>query len=267
MATVQNALGLLNLFSLSRPEIGLTEFKNLCGFDKGTTHRYLTSLRKLGFLEQNSETKAYRLGPALVRLAAVREHTFPITKIVAMHVDELATQISELVHASLLTEDGMSSFHHCDGGISGTRVGFDASEILPLHATSSGIAMLAFGSVSLIDKLSGKKLPTFTDKTDTDPVSVRKTVLTTRDLGYSFLNQTYEDEVCSIALPFYCHSKIAAGVIAVATPRYRMTEDAQNHFLKHAMATARTVSSELGGQIPPDVDGKWRQAEMKGRAA
>ena len=80
---MEKALKLLSYFSESRPEIGLTEFKRLTGHDKGTVHRYLSDLRNGGFLEQNETTKAYSLGPALVRLAHVRNATNPILNIVA----------------------------------------------------------------------------------------------------------------------------------------------------------------------------------------
>lgn len=261
MATVHNALGLLNLFSMKQPEIGLTQFKNLSGFDKGTTNRYLKALKSLGFLEQNLETKAYRLGPAVVRLALIREQTFPISKIVEIHTADLAEKTGELAHASLYTEEGMSSLCNYDGSISGARVGFDPAEILPLHATSSGIAMLAFGLPSLLENLSRSKLRKFTDKTHTDEETILKFVREASSLGYSHMSQSYEAEVASVALPFFDASGYAIGTLAVATPRFRMTDESKLKIISKAIDTSRIISTELGAQVPVQIDQKWASVQ------
>ena len=73
MGTITKALELLNLFSRTKPEIGLMEFARLSGRDKATVHRHLTELEENGFVEQHPQTRAYRLGPAILRLTAVRE--------------------------------------------------------------------------------------------------------------------------------------------------------------------------------------------------
>ena len=44
MPTIDKALGLLDHFSGTAPEIGLAEFRELSGFDKATVHRYLCLL-------------------------------------------------------------------------------------------------------------------------------------------------------------------------------------------------------------------------------
>ena len=263
MATVDNALGLLNLFSLRKPEIGLTEFKQLGGFDKATTHRYLKSLNSVGFLEQNSETKAYRLGPAIVRLAAIREQTFPIAKIAAMHVEQLAKTVGELAHASLFTQEGMSSIHHYDGGLTGTRVGFDPAELLPFHATSSGIAMLAFGPDELLDKLATNTLQKYTSKTDIEIKQLHKRVKMAFNAGYAFMDSTFEADVCSIALPFFSGPNEAAGTIAIAIPKSRINAEVKRLLITNAIHASRTLSAELGCEIPDAINKKWNEIEME----
>ena len=99
MSTIEKALTLLEHFSSNRPEIGLTEFKTITSIDKGTLYRHLTALKNSGFLEQNYLTKRTVLGPAVIRLAAVRENTVPIVKTVQYYVDRIANEIHELVHA------------------------------------------------------------------------------------------------------------------------------------------------------------------------
>ena len=259
MSTIEKALTLLDFFSSSRSEIGLTEFKNLSGLDKGTTHRYLNSLKIMGFLEQNRVTRGYRLGPAVMRLANVRERTTPMARIVRSHIDPLAEEIGELVHAALPQTGGMSSLYARDGGILGTRVGFDEAELLPFHATSSGIAMLAFGPDTMKDELHTRQLKSYTSSTTSDLDEVHRLISKAREQGYVATDQTYEDDVCSVALPFFGADDFAVGTIAIATPSARMTDKMRPLFATRLGNAARAITTDLGGQVPATLDQIWTE--------
>jgi len=256
MPTIDKALGLLDHFSSSAPEIGLAKFCSLSGFDKGTVHRYLSTLRECGYVEQNSHTKAYRLGPALIRLAAVREQTVPLEKIVAPLLDTLAEHTHELVHAALALRTGMSALYVKDGGQGGTRVGFDEAEVLPFHATSSGIAFLAYGPEEYLHSITNETLATFTDLTADTAEKVHSLVSKTRKAGYAYSDQSYEAEVCSVAMPFFdTTTGVAIGTVAIATPRSRMRRKA---FVKSLAQTSLQLSHNLGGQVQDDLSRKWK---------
>jgi hypothetical protein len=77
MSSVIKALDLLSHFSASQPEIGLSQLCRIAKRDKATTYRHLQALEVTGFIEQNSATKHYRLGPAVLQLAEIREATVP----------------------------------------------------------------------------------------------------------------------------------------------------------------------------------------------
>ena len=255
MPTIDKALGLLDYFSASTPEIGLAKFRELSTFDKGTVYRYLCSLRDCGYVEQNPQTKAYRLGPAIIRLAAVRETTVPLQSIAAPLIDELADQTGELVHAALAQRNGMSALYVKDGGYGGTRVGFDDSELLPLHATSSGIAFLAFGPDQyLASVIEHETLPSFTESTPVTPEKITSLVTRSKKAGYACLNQSYEAEICSVAVPLFNTVGIAMGTLAIATPRARMK---RKLFVKQLALTSQHFTQNLGGKVPDTIAAKW----------
>ena len=254
MPTIDKALGLLDHFSSSAPEIGLAKFCKLSGFDKGTVHRYLSTLRNCGYVDQNPLNKAYRLGPAFIRLAAVREQTVPLEKVVAPLLDTLAEQTHELVHAALALRTGMSALYVKDGGQVGTRVGFDEAEILPFHATSSGIAFLAYGPDEYLHSVTKGKLPSFTDLTADTAEKVHSLVSKTRKTGYAYSDQSYEAEVCSVAMPFFDTTGVAIGTVAVATPRSRMK---RNALVKTMAQTSLQLTHNLGGTVQDELSRKW----------
>lgn len=266
MSTIERALGLLEHFSGASPEIGLSDFKQRTHFDKATLHRYLASLKDCGFVEQNPSTKAYRLGPALIRLSAVREKTVPLRKIVQSHVDRIAEEIHELVHASVPQPSGMSMLCVADGGISGTRVALDEAEVLPYYATSSGVAQLAFGSHELRATVLAGGIRKFTDHTPTSHDKVKRLIAEALNLGAAFMDETYETDVSSVAVPFFDNTALSIGTIAIATPSARMTPHMRDTITSTLIRNSLELTDRLGGKIPSALSAIWTAAEGKPKA-
>lgn len=257
MSTIEKALGLLEYFSATRPEIRLSEFRTITDVDKGTLHRHLSALRNCGYLEQHHTTRAYRLGPAIIRLSNVREKTVPLVKSVESYIEQIADNVHELAHAALPEKKGMTSIYAKDGGSHGTRVSFDESEILPFHATSSGIAMLAFSSDSFVKAALSRQLGRYTDTTATTVEDVQALILQTRASGIASTNQTYEKEVISFAVPFFDNSGEAMGTIAIAAPASRMNADLSEKCITELITAGLNLSRDLNGEIPPYLAENW----------
>lgn len=260
MGTITKALNLLNYFSASRSEIGLAEFKLLSGQDKATVYRHLGELQSNGFIEQNLVSKTYRLGPAVLRLAAVREHTFPARHAVAATVDALSKELGELVHASLFQRGGMSSLYHADVQAHGTRVHFDQAELLPFHATASGLTMLAFGPGSLLETVLQKPLEDYTGMTLTNPAKLNAAVTKIRATGFAICDQGFEKEVYSIAAPIFADTLNIIGALAVAVPGSRMNKALQGQIIEALKTGCEDASSALGGALPGTLNSLWNHA-------
>lgn len=250
MGTITKALELLDHFTKARSEIGLGDFARLSGRDKATVHRHLAELEQNGFLEQDAVTRAYRLGPALLRLTAVREAAFPVRRLLRPIVTELAEGIGELAHASLLQGDMLSSVFHFDPMRHGTQVSFDAAEMLPLHATSSGLAVLAFASQETADRVLGQTLAAMTDKTITDPKVLRQLLGQVRESGISQLDSAFDTEVTSQGAPLFGHHGRVIGALSVAVPRARATPQMMAHITPRLRAAAHAATQSLGGRYP-----------------
>ena len=68
MTTVDKALNLLGFFSLSRPEWGLSDLARNAALDKATALRLLRSMQRHELIEQDPETRRFRLGKAFLTL-------------------------------------------------------------------------------------------------------------------------------------------------------------------------------------------------------
>lgn len=248
MGTITKALELLTYFSPMRGSIGLSEFVRLSGRDKATVHRHLTELEENGFLEQNLTTRAYRLGPALLRLSSVREAAFPMRALLGPIVTELGNAVGELAHASLLQGDVLSPISHHDPRLHGTQVHFDVSEILPLHATASGLAVLAFAPDALRSRILSRPLAAHTDQTVTDPEDLKARLDRIRATGVSQLEGTFDKEVASQATPLFGEDGQLVGALAVAIPTLRIDDQKRARIAEKVLSAGRAASLSLGAR-------------------
>ena len=257
MSTIAKAMELLDFFSLDRPEIGLSDFHRLARRDKATTFRHLSALESVGLLEQNPATRAYRIGPAVLRLAHMREVTLPRHAGLRVALPRLAEATGETAHASLLDATGLTTLAHHEAPQHSARVVLHESR-LPLHATASGIAALAFGGEDLM-KRALAAMPAYTETTARSPEDLAAAVARARASGIAISNQTFETGVTGFAAPLFDSSGIA-GAVAVAAVSSRVTPGLQTLILTELIQAAETISANWGGSIPPALAAAWATA-------
>jgi IclR family transcriptional regulator, acetate operon repressor len=248
-STVDKALDLLNQFSQAHAQIGLSELARLAALDKATVHRMLTVLAKHGFVEQDEQTKLYRLGAGLLRLARSREASFPISSVIDAELQALVQQTGETAHASLIAGGSLATV----GIVHGTkaiRVTLEADQSLPFHATASGIACLAFLPGDKMNTIMKRKLASFTSATPTSPDEILAAVSAARNKGFALSDQSYEADVFGIAAPLFSASGYACGAVAVATPAHRMTREVKQRTIAAVMDAAVLMTRRMGAEPP-----------------
>ncbi|RUU56756.1 IclR family transcriptional regulator, partial [Mesorhizobium sp. M2C.T.Ca.TU.009.01.2.1] len=158
MSTVAKAISLLEVLGSGAPEAALADIAKVAGFDKATTRRLLVSLIAQGLVEQDETTRFYRLGAGLTRLALMREAQFPFLRMAAPVVEALAAETGETVHLSEYSKRGLITVQVIES-TKANRVSVQPGDVLPMHATASGIAFLAFTEERIREGILARPLP------------------------------------------------------------------------------------------------------------
>ena len=252
MGTASKALSLLNYFTRSSPAIGLSDLARLSGHNKATVYRLLTELAQHGFVEQIGSGREYRLGPAFLRLAALRENAVPMREIAMQTLTELSNVTGETAHMSLLNGEVLSSFAYTYASAHGTMVLMEDAEVLDLHATGSGLAVLAYSPTKFVNEILRTPLTKRTPETETDPEVIRAMLPCIRTTGIATSIGGYEQDVHSFAVPIFDAESNCTGAVAIATPVARMT-DALGEQIKSELTTRTATLTRLLGGFPPDT--------------
>ncbi len=251
--TVDKAMKLLNLFSIERSEMGLSELAGNAGFDKATTRRLLVSLAKHNFIDQNQISRKYRLGSGFVRLAHIREMTTPIGRVSQETTDWLTDETGETAHISI-PEGNMLITIALSEPNRGTIVHLDKSERLPLNATASGIVFLGFLSRDERSSVLSQPQSTYTPHTITDPGVINDLAERAYRNGYGTIENGFEVDVSGIATPYFGQGSAVEGTIAVATPSARMDEQKRQHIVALLFEASGRLTRTLGGEMHPQID-------------
>jgi len=248
LKTVDKAMKLLNIFSIQKPEIGLSELARLSGFDKAATRRFLVALQKHDFIDQDSETRKYRLGNGFLHLSKIREATFSIEDIIGASIEKLSSITKETSHAALISNKQLKTI--CISFPSrSNRVHLDHGEIMPMHATSSGLTYMAYSKIP-IESLLPETLTTYTDQTlnSIDSISSELKKITLN--GFGSYSNGYESDVIGIAVPIFSANQDLIGTMAVASPTSRITDELRTKIQQSLFTETITITKKLGGEIP-----------------
>lgn len=255
MSVVAKAIELLWFFSAETPEIGLSQLCRKAGRDKATTYRHLTSLEKLGLVEQNPITKAYRIGPAVLHLAQVREATVPRREGALGPLRKLAEASGETSHVSVLSGQALHSLIDCESTLHSTRAVIDLQQ-LPLHATASGICALAFGPANLMD-FACVNLTQFTAHTTRTVEALQETVSFTKTTGIGVSDRGLEDDIYGLAVPIFDQTGLLAGTVAVASVASRITFEHGQNVRRQLVHTSKEITHNWGGTVPASIEANW----------
>ena len=158
------------------------ELADACGLNRSTAWRILATLEHHGLVERDPDSNRYRLGFAVLRLAAAAGHE-PLVRLAHPVLRRLADATGETVNLAvarrleLVYADQVQARHVMAPNWLGHRV--------PLHATSTGKAFLAALPADELDTIVRAGLERFTDTTITTPRALRAELGDVGEQGYA----------------------------------------------------------------------------------
>jgi IclR family transcriptional regulator, pca regulon regulatory protein len=87
--SLERGLAILEAFAPDCPALGISELAGRLGLTRSTTHRYVVTLAKLGYLYQDVATRKYRLGPRVLDLGFSVLGSLELREVAAPHLRRL----------------------------------------------------------------------------------------------------------------------------------------------------------------------------------
>src|SRR6266849_9153653 len=228
-----------------RQSIGITDLARTTGLLPSDIHRIVRSLLAVHYIDQDPETKKYRLGFALVRLGLtafrgnlLREKSGPI-------LAQVSKRLGATIHLTLFECDRLE-LRHLDQTNGPTaamlRSGHHMGGVEQLHCTAVGKAILAsLDQNTLASALQKSGLPRLTCETITDEATLVKQLEGVRRRGYASDHEELRLGICCVGSPIRDHANCVVGAISASIP-------ASNFFLSeepHVGAILKAAADDL----------------------
>jgi IclR family KDG regulon transcriptional repressor len=217
VSTLARGLQILNLLNSARDGLTLTELADQFEVDKGNMSRILQTLANYGFVEKDSATRRYRLGPQIVRLSRGVLQRMKLREEAKPFLDELVAETGECAHLAILAQ-GQALYIDQAESTSALRVTTGVGTLAPLHCTALGKVLLAFAKVPLPTQLES-----FTLRTINDPNILQSHVERVRKEGYAIDDEEFEVGVRCLAAPVWDFRERCVAAIGISGSTSRVT--------------------------------------------
>jgi DNA-binding IclR family transcriptional regulator len=227
-------------------ELGLRELAETAGMGKSGTYKLLESLRKQGFIIQDSATKTYHLGPVVLRLGNVYSQYKGIGDIARPVIEAITERTNQSMTVSIWEGERAFAAYKCakPGKIYDT-VDFIGKSI-PINAGASAMVLAAFQDPFKIRQILEKTpLQKRTTYTITDKERLLNEYEKIRKQGYAIENEVFSLGVFSVGVPVFDKNGTVWSSMALTAPKTEAKSQRVHMWIQVLKDGAEEISDKL----------------------
>lgn len=234
-------------------EMTVTEVARHFGFNRASSHRFLATLKTLGYVDKNSN-KRYQPTFKILELGMRVAGQFEIRQVARPFMAELSEACKETVNLGVL--DGLEVLH-IDKIESQNILRMDSpiGSKAPSYCTALGKAILAHLLEDEFEKLFAKmKLKPCGPNTITSRKHFRKELEEINTRGYSVDNEELAKGLRCIGAPIFDYTSRPRYAISISGPAERMDAERIDILQVQVRDACQAISRRLGKPSEPNKD-------------
>ena len=249
MGSTERVTEIISFLASDKKSHSLSEIPNQLGISKTTAHRIVTSLEKLRWLERDSVTKKYRLGPALLQIGLSALSQLDISSISLRYLEKLhgETNESTMLTLRLGLERVFIEQIVSDAEL---RMVAELGKRYPLWCGAQGKVILAYLKEEEQNSVINKMIQSGYKKTASgEPVNIdnlRKQLEEIRVQGFATSFGERVPGSTAVASAIFGHTGRVLGAISIAGAMQRFSVDIIKHYGDLVRKAAAAISEELG---------------------
>jgi IclR family transcriptional regulator, acetate operon repressor len=243
--TVARALKIVETLAHEPEGIALAAVAEEVALPKSACHRLLAELVAAGYVRQVREQGEYVLTTKLPALGLSFLGGAGIVDIAQPIIDRLSEVSGELVRLAIVDGEWLTFVAKAQGARSGLRYDADMGIHVRLSCSAGGHAWLMTLSEERATELVAKQgfgsAKDFGPKAPTTFKALMKVLDEDRKRGYSMIVEQYAPGMSAMAAPVMRRGGEAAGVITIAGPLVRLTQQRMEEIGPALLAAAREL--------------------------
>jgi IclR family pca regulon transcriptional regulator len=251
--SLERGLAVLGCFTAQRPVRGIADIASELGMSRSTTHRYVSTLSTLGYLQQERSRK-YRLGLRVTDLGLAAINAMPLGEQAHPHVEQLRREASLTVSLSVL--DGTEILYldrapSLKAGVRLAELPLAAGSRAPAYCTAMGKVLLAQLPEDERElRLRQLKLAKRGPNTITTKQALRLELEQALAEGYAVNDEELAAGEHAIGAPVRGPREVVAAIAVTAPTSAISLSELLDAYTPHLLTAADRIAAQLGYRRP-----------------
>lgn len=243
---IDRALDILEILSLEREGLGVTEIGARLGLHKSTVHRIISALAERGYIEKQPRNSIYKIGLKLIEISSVYLNNVELKTEARPYLNELTRKLGITSHIAILDGRDAVYIDKVDTH-SSIRLYSQIGKRIPVHSSGLGKSLLAgLSDLQLEEYLKNYEFNKYTKNTITNKEDLIKQIMLVRKKGWSVDNEEHDDEIRCIASPILDYRGKVIAALSVAGPKDIVSGDRDEEIGEIVKLAAREISKRMG---------------------
>lgn len=239
------ALETIQLVAGSREPLSMIQISRSLGAAKSTTHRVLANLVSDGVVERREIDKTYHLVNGWSRISAQAEGEGNLVRLFFQEAEGRLKDLNETLQIGIRTEAEVTFVAYVDSPRP-VRLACKVGRRLPLYASATGKALLAFAPDDEVSAALPKVLTPLTAHTVTDFDQLQRDLELTRRRGYALEEQESSRNLSCISAPILGTDGNAVAALTVCLPMDQVTASYAEVLAPRIVDAAGQIAARMG---------------------
>lgn len=204
--------------------LSIGELSKILLMDKATVHRLINTIKDIGYITQNLDTKKYsnsiklfEIGQNVISKIGIFEAARPI-------IELLSSETGESINLGIIRDNKIVYVDKKEGK-SPIKVSIKIGTSIPMHCTGMGKAVLShMNEIERENIINHIEFIQYAKNTSMNKETLLILLDQCRQLGYSFDNEEYIDDLISFGAPIFNYKGSPIGAISISFPKSRFDE-------------------------------------------
>lgn len=238
-SVLARAARVVEAFGIGDASLTVSEIARRADLHVATASRLIEELVRCGWLERDG--RRVQVGVRLWEISSRSSPTVNLREAARPFMEDLHAVVDQ--HTQLAVREGTEVLFLERLTARGAAVNFTrVAGRLPIHASSSGLVLLAHSPVDVQDLVMSAPLRTFTDRTISTPKELRAELAHVRRQGYALCAGHIHPDTTGVAVPIHGADERVVAALAVTVPN----DDTAYAQIPALRAAARGISRVIG---------------------
>ncbi len=245
--SVERAAAILRLLAVETEPVALAQLAGSLGLAKATAHGLLSTLKDVGFVEQDRGSGHYRVGRELFQLGSEPIDVNELRSRALNWTDALAARTGESAHLAVFRGQHAVVAHHVFRSDE-SRQSLETGNAIPLHAGALGKVLLAFDP-GAARRVLDRPLEHHSFRTITDRAELVRELADVRARGWASGVEEVEVGVASLAAPVRDRGGYVIASVGIRGPVHTVCDGRlrpRDALVEEVLRAARSISREFG---------------------